>query len=248
MFLFPCRFVRRFVPRPRLGGRLVASCFHPPSNNSVPRSRRDGSGAVAVCVSAVTQNYGGVGGSWCWWISVELTTCELLRSVAVSCELTDPDEYHSGTSSADSSSSGGCSGSAMARSCRTDATGNRTSPNAGPDSTRSECQPGGHSTCAANQSPLTVAQCSTQPNQVNAGAQEGLEAWRAPVLHHEPTSLTRNAGLLQELLNFSFEGEITERLVQFDPRCRPPRESKRRELPEQHPYRSLPCACCRTDR
>ena len=51
---------------------------------------------------------------------------------------------------------------------------------------------------------------------VNAGAQEGVEAWRALVLHYEPTSLTRNAGLLQELLNFSFEGEIAERMVQFD--------------------------------
>ena len=51
---------------------------------------------------------------------------------------------------------------------------------------------------------------------VNAGAQEGLESWRAPVLHHEPTSLTRNAGLLQELLDFSFEGEFAAQMVQFD--------------------------------
>ena len=90
--------------------------------------------------------------------------------------------------------------------------------------------------------------CSTQPyymlvmlckgttltRVVNAGAQEGLEAWRPLVLHHEPTSLTRNAGMLQELLNFSFEGEIAARMVQFDPL----REIKRRELPEQHPHRS----------
>ena len=33
---------------------------------------------------------------------------------------------------------------------------------------------------------------------VDAHAKEGLEAWRALVLHHEPTSLTRSAGLLQE--------------------------------------------------
>ena len=51
---------------------------------------------------------------------------------------------------------------------------------------------------------------------VNAGAQEGLEAWRCLVLHHEPTSLTRSAGLLQELLNFSFEGETAARMAQFD--------------------------------
>ena len=50
---------------------------------------------------------------------------------------------------------------------------------------------------------------------VNAGAQEGLEAWRALVLHHEPTSLTRSAGLLQELLNFSFEFETAARMAQF---------------------------------
>ena len=31
-----------------------------------------------------------------------------------------------------------------------------------------------------------------------------------------PTSLTRSAGLLQELLNFSFEGETVSRLAQFD--------------------------------
>ena len=36
------------------------------------------------------------------------------------------------------------------------------------------------------------------------------------VLHHEPTSLTRSAGLPQELLNFSFEGETVSRVAQFD--------------------------------
>ena len=51
---------------------------------------------------------------------------------------------------------------------------------------------------------------------VNAGAQKGLEAWRALVLHHEPTSLTRSAGLLQEILNFSSEGETAARMAQFD--------------------------------
>ena len=51
---------------------------------------------------------------------------------------------------------------------------------------------------------------------VNAGAQEGLEAWRCSVLHHEPTSLTRSAGLLQVLLNFRFEGETAARMAQFD--------------------------------
>ena len=52
---------------------------------------------------------------------------------------------------------------------------------------------------------------------VIAGAQEGLEAWRCLVLHDESTSLTRSAGLLQELLmNFSFEGETVSRMAQFD--------------------------------
>ena len=51
---------------------------------------------------------------------------------------------------------------------------------------------------------------------VSAAAQESLEGWRGLVLHHEPTSLTRSAGLLQELLNFSFEGEIAARMAQFD--------------------------------
>ena len=72
---------------------------------------------------------------------------------------------------------------------------------------------------------------------VNAGLQEGLEAWGALVLHHEPTSLTRSAGLLQELLNFSFEGEIGAHGA-VRPRHRPLRESERREIPKQHPHRS----------
>ena len=57
---------------------------------------------------------------------------------------------------------------------------------------------------------------TAQTRVVNAGAQEGLEAWRCLVLHHEPTSLTRSAGLLQELLNFSFESETVSRMAQFD--------------------------------
>ena len=67
--------------------------------------------------------------------------------------------------------------------------------------------------------------------EVKAGAQEGLEAWRYLVLHHEPTSLTRSAGLSQELLNFSFAGETAARMEQFWPRHRPLRESERRDVP-----------------
>ena len=76
---------------------------------------------------------------------MELTAYELLSSVTVPSELTDPDEYNSRTCSASHPSSGGCSGSAMARSGRTDAAGDRRSPNAGPVSIGSECQPGGRS-------------------------------------------------------------------------------------------------------
>ena len=58
--------------------------------------------------------------------------------------------------------------------------------------------------------------------EVNAGAQESLEAWRALVLHHVPTSLTLSAGLLQELLKFCFRSEIAAGTAH-----RPLRESQR---------------------
>ena len=147
----------------------------------------------------------------------------------------------------------------MARSSCTGATDDRTSPNAGPDSTRSECQPGGHSIArqtsvlrrwlrmerleyrfsklriclictvgitlgGAQRNPLSQAEasCSTQlcyivvilrkgtalTRVVNAGAQEGLDAWRAQVLHHEPTSLTRNARLLQVLWTVAMDRDV----------------------------------------
>ena len=54
---------------------------------------------------------------------------------------------------------------------------------------------------------------------VNAGPNEGLEAWRLTVRHHEPVSQTRSAGLLQELLNYDFDGDITSRLQAFDRDC-----------------------------
>ena len=69
---------------------------------------------------------------------------------------------------------------------------------------------------------------------VNAGAQEGLEAWRAPVLHREPASLTHSAGLLQGLLNFSFEGEIAGRRVQFDRDIDRYWKASGENFPEQH--------------
>ena len=48
---------------------------------------------------------------------------------------------------------------------------------------------------------------------------------------HKPTSFTRSAGLLQELLNFSFDGGINWWSArQVRSRCRPKRESESREI------------------
>ena len=69
---------------------------------------------------------------------------------------------------------------------------------------------------------------------VNAGA-----SWRAVVLHHEPTSLTRSAGLLQELLNFNFEGEIAARMAQHDRDIDRFEKASGENFPNQHPHRSL---------
>ena len=63
---------------------------------------------------------------------------------------------------------------------------------------------------------LTLCKAIASTPVLKAGTQEGLEAWRILVLQHEPTSLTRGAGLLQEFLHFSFDGEIGGRLAQFD--------------------------------
>ena len=51
---------------------------------------------------------------------------------------------------------------------------------------------------------------------INAGHGNGLESWRQLVMFHEPASLVRHAGLLLELLSFSFEGDVTARLAAFD--------------------------------
>ena len=51
---------------------------------------------------------------------------------------------------------------------------------------------------------------------VNAGTREGLEGWRALVLHHEPPSKVQAASLLLDLLSYSFDGDINYRLVLFD--------------------------------
>ena len=51
---------------------------------------------------------------------------------------------------------------------------------------------------------------------INAGQNEGLSAWRALCRFHEPTTSARSAALLQEVLAFSFEGELQSRLELFD--------------------------------
>ena len=51
---------------------------------------------------------------------------------------------------------------------------------------------------------------------VSAGSMEGAEAWRLFVQHHEPTSQTRSAGLLQELLAYDFDGDVTAKILSFD--------------------------------
>ena len=51
---------------------------------------------------------------------------------------------------------------------------------------------------------------------VNAGPGEGLEAWRLLMKHHEPPTTTRHAGMLMEILAFSFEGDPTERIQRFE--------------------------------
>ena len=74
---------------------------------------------------------------------------------------------------------------------------------------------------------LMLCKATASTRSVNAGAQEGL-AWRLLVLH-EPT-LTRSAGLSQELLNVSFD-EWSTRPVRL--RCRL-REGESREVSQQH--------------
>ena len=62
-----------------------------------------------------------------------------------------------------------------------------------------------------------LARCGTlDVCVVNAGVRQGLEGWRALVLHHEPPSKVQAASLLLDLLSYSFDGDINYRLVLFD--------------------------------
>ncbi|CAK0838042.1 unnamed protein product, partial [Prorocentrum cordatum] len=51
---------------------------------------------------------------------------------------------------------------------------------------------------------------------VNAGENEGFQAWRKLVEYYEPNARSRIAGQLPNLLNFSFTGDVEDRLALFE--------------------------------
>ncbi|CAK0856358.1 unnamed protein product [Prorocentrum cordatum] len=51
---------------------------------------------------------------------------------------------------------------------------------------------------------------------VNAGENEGFQAWRKLVEYYEPNARSRIAGQLLNLLNFSFTGDVEDRLALFE--------------------------------
>eukprot|EP00974_Lingulodinium_polyedra_P119108 11169898-Lingulodinium_polyedra.AAC.1 len=51
---------------------------------------------------------------------------------------------------------------------------------------------------------------------LNSGAGEGLEAWRALARFHDPASEPRKVALLMELLEYSFEGDLTSKVDTFE--------------------------------
>jgi hypothetical protein len=67
---------------------------------------------------------------------------------------------------------------------------------------------------------------------INAGYGNGLESWRQLVMFHEPASLVRHAGLLLELLSFSFEGDVTARLAAFDREAQRYEASSNEDFPD----------------
>ena len=63
---------------------------------------------------------------------------------------------------------------------------------------------------------VMICKSSALTRVVNAGPGEGLEAWRALVMHHEPSSQTKSAVLLLELLAYDFEGDVSGKLVAYE--------------------------------
>ena len=79
---------------------------------------------------------------------------------------------------------------------------------------------------------------------VNAGAQEGLEAWRCLVLHHEPTSLTPQCGSVARALELQLRGRDGGSSGTARPRHRPLRESERRDVPRDVARRTVETTLC----
>ena len=67
---------------------------------------------------------------------------------------------------------------------------------------------------------------------VSAGTGEGLEAWRLLPQYHEPSSSTRSAGLLSELLAFNFDGDVGARILAFDRQALKYEQAGGEKLPE----------------
>ena len=63
---------------------------------------------------------------------------------------------------------------------------------------------------------VMICKGSALTRVVNAGPGERLEGWRSLVLYYEPSSQTRSAGLLLELLAYDFEGDVSGKLVAFE--------------------------------
>jgi hypothetical protein len=48
------------------------------------------------------------------------------------------------------------------------------------------------------------------------GEGEGFEAWKALATHHDPRSRPHRTALMAEILGFSFAGDLTTKIVEFD--------------------------------
>ena len=63
---------------------------------------------------------------------------------------------------------------------------------------------------------MMICESTALTRVVNCGNGRGLDAWRALMRYHEPKSMSRHTGLLQVLLNYSFDGDLSMRLDQFE--------------------------------
>ena len=51
---------------------------------------------------------------------------------------------------------------------------------------------------------------------LSSGHEQGLRGWRALVENYDPSAMTRTAGILLELLNFNFRGDIVNKLNKIE--------------------------------